>query len=756
MTRLILSTAIAAALAATVNPALAATPSPPPPVTTELEAIEVRGEIVYRDRTDAIAPVLSYDLSYFQPFEPLTVGDMLKRVPSVTFVSDVLEYDGVRLRGLDSAYTKILINGRRIPGAGLDRSFFVDRIPAELVERIEIVRSASADRSGDAVAGALNIVLRDGYSLDGGYARVGGTLFTDDAIEPTGGVFWGGDAWSGKLLLGANIQGRRNPKEKFSQRFDAPGGTLDNTELQTDVRKGTDYALNADWTGMLGDALLQLSGFFVRTDRVQDEDSLEYRAGIENDANLLLINDNDLDIRTDNYAFVAALKLPMWGGETEFRLDAAAISDQQFEFENETEYLRDANPFPDADRFTRDVIDLRIDDREWTGEARHQRDVGDNQLTYGVLLSRQDRDTRILDARRYRVTIPNPPAPPPPIPGPVQPLLPAAGGLNTIVENRVETFIKLENQHGAIEWEAGLRYEHSSNRIDDLTVPAAERRSQQDYGVLLPSASARWNLDETNRLNASIARTIRRPDFNFISPALLQTELGDNDLLGNPDLKPELAWGIDLGYERRIGKRGIAGVNFFYRDIADLIEVANTGLEGSDGPGTFVLQPRNTGDGQVWGVEFDLSTPLTVFGLEHTGVFVNYAWLDSKVDDLFGTRRFNNQSNNVYNIGFIQELPTLEASFGASLRRQGAARSRIIGREVLTTYDGDLEAFIEKRFGSDWTVRLTGINLLDQSKDEVFDKFNTLADQIERNYDEFEVESETGGRAAQLIVRYQF
>src|SRR5262245_31861585 len=55
----------------------------------------------YRDRTTDIAPVLSYDLEYFQKFEPNTVGDMLKRVPGVGFVgSDIMEYDAPQLRGL--------------------------------------------------------------------------------------------------------------------------------------------------------------------------------------------------------------------------------------------------------------------------------------------------------------------------------------------------------------------------------------------------------------------------------------------------------------------------------------------------------------------------------------------------------------------------------------------------------------------------------------------------------------------------------
>ena len=128
------------------------------------ENIVVTGN-VYRDRSAAIAPTLEYGLDYFQPFEPLTVGDMLKRTPSVAFVSDILEFDGVRMRGLDPGYTQILINGKRVLGADVDRSFWVDRIPAELVDRVEIVRSASTNRSGDAVAGALNILLRDTLSL---------------------------------------------------------------------------------------------------------------------------------------------------------------------------------------------------------------------------------------------------------------------------------------------------------------------------------------------------------------------------------------------------------------------------------------------------------------------------------------------------------------------------------------------------------------------------------------------------------------
>src|SRR3546814_8660586 len=110
------------------------------PITTSQDSV-VLGSVGYLNRTEEAEPVLSYDSEFFQRFEPLTAGDALKRVPSVTFLSDVIESDGARLRGLSPGYTQILINGERVPGTNNDRSFFMDRIPAELIDRVEIVRS---------------------------------------------------------------------------------------------------------------------------------------------------------------------------------------------------------------------------------------------------------------------------------------------------------------------------------------------------------------------------------------------------------------------------------------------------------------------------------------------------------------------------------------------------------------------------------------------------------------------------------------
>ena len=53
-------------------------------------------------------------------------------------------------------------------------------------------------------------------------------------------------------------------------------------------------------------------------------------------------------------------------------------------------------------------------------------------------------------------------------------------------------------------------------------------------------------------------------------------------------------------------------------------------------------------------------------------------------------------------------------------------------------------------------VRLTGSNLLNASKDEVFDKFGSIADQVARDYDEYELETEDAGPWFQLVARVAF
>jgi outer membrane receptor protein involved in Fe transport len=59
------------------------------------------------------------------------------------------------MRGLGNGYTQILLNGEPVANG-----FSLDAIAPETIERIEILRSATAEMSNQAVAGAINIILK--------------------------------------------------------------------------------------------------------------------------------------------------------------------------------------------------------------------------------------------------------------------------------------------------------------------------------------------------------------------------------------------------------------------------------------------------------------------------------------------------------------------------------------------------------------------------------------------------------------------
>lgn len=736
--------------------------------------IVVQGSIGFRNRSETAEPVLVYDEEYFQRFEPLTAGDALKRVPGVTFLSDVIESDGARLRGLDPGYTQILINGERVPGGQSDRSFFLDRIPAELIEQVEIVRSSSARRTGDAVAGSLNIKLRDGFALDGGYLRAGGLFFDDGEFKPSGGFYYGGTLAGGRVLIGANVQGRYNPKEKSSLRYgDSPENNpnfvaddFDNREDQTDVRDGTDYAFNASWGIETETTEFELLGNFVRTERTETERSFEYNdeTAINGPVratpagNLLTDNANINDITTESWALIAKLDHEWSLGETQLRAGYASFSDFQDEFEFEVDFDRS------TPRFTGDLEQRSVDDTEMFLNLEHEFELSESlEFAIGGFIQDKDRDTILQTVRsRFNLTAAdrqgydqftrNP--------GEFAPtgFPPFNDTITRIGEDRKDLYALLEGNYGNVTFEVGVRWENTDVTITDI--PSGLSISN-DYDEFLPSASMKIELGE-GRITLSGARTLRRPRFDFLTPGVLEAELGDNDFQGNPLLLPETAWGGDLGYEHKIGKTGIVGVNVFYRDVSNLTEIATVldangaPVEGSEGQGTFVFTPRNTGNGEVYGIEFDASFSLAFIGLPDTGVFGNLALLDSNITDEFGERRFNDQSKYVYNFGAIQNIPAWGAAFGATYRKQGAAFGRVVGEEVRTRYGADLEIFVEKRFGDSFTVRAVGSNLLDGTKDEDFNKFTTVADQISRDFDEYELESERAGPVFQIVARYAF
>lgn len=716
-----------------------------------VEDVIVTGEIVFRNRTTDENPILSYDLEYFQRFEPVSVGEMLKRVPGVTFTSDVLEFDGVSMRGLPPGYTNILINGRRAPGGEDDGAFMVDRIPAELVERIEIIRSPRADQPSDGVAGAINVVLKEGAQLEGGAVRAGVLVNGDSEMRGSGSVSWAANTENTSLWAALNFQGRRNPKEKRSERYDdspADGGALDNIELQDDTRDGEDLSANAEYTVRFDRGRLRFNGLAVDTDRDEDETSLTY---VDNGSGVFdELEETEVQaerISQQTYALGVDGEFEVGPGELDFKAGWSGFRDESTSRVD----VADAGDPLELDEY----VETDITDDEYEFGVAYAFGPAALRLKAGVDYLSKERDAAEVEFDISGGMVDDPD--------------PAPGAIYTIEETRLAPFARLTwRPTDALTVDAGLRYE-SMDR--DVTSDLGVVSSGADE--FFPSLHLTWSPTARDQFRASWARTQRRPDYSFLAPYLASEEPADEDALqGNPLLESEFATGFDVGYERRIGSRGVFGVNLFYRDIENLIELTDTGLEVDEDGGPVdpgddaynLVEPRNIGDGTTWGVEVDLSTPLDFVGLPETGVFFNFTWLESEVVDPWTgvERQFRNQPQNIWNAGFIQNLPSWNASFGASLYGRDEGYESGLDELVKVEYDQDLEAFVEKRFGDRIVVRLSAQNLLDKEKRETFMKYDgdsieeILENRANGDLDEYELESERSGVLYQLTLRAAF
>ncbi|HEX8109564.1 MAG TPA: TonB-dependent receptor, partial [Kofleriaceae bacterium] len=155
------------------DPASGPDPAPPngdpsaqghPPAPT----IPVTGTLIHREQVDSPSPVWVVDREMLASAGLPNVGDVLQKLPvqgnAVNAQNDV--GDGstrINLRGLGTARTLVLLNGRRVVPSGLGANSSVDlgTIPLAMIERVEVLKDgASAVYGSDAIAGVVNVITR--------------------------------------------------------------------------------------------------------------------------------------------------------------------------------------------------------------------------------------------------------------------------------------------------------------------------------------------------------------------------------------------------------------------------------------------------------------------------------------------------------------------------------------------------------------------------------------------------------------------
>jgi len=203
-------------------------------------------EVNLKDAPASISVITAEDLQR-RPVQNLR--DVLRDVPGVQITNEGDNRKGVSLRGLNSSYTLILIDGKRVNSrnaAFRHNDFDLNWVPADAIERIEVVRGPMSSLYGsDALGGVVNIITR----------KVGkawhGTLSADTTIEEhrdRGDSYNGNFFTSGPLiddLLGVKVYGALGKREKDKQQHSdtTANGLTPGIEGYTNRNTNVEFAL---------------------------------------------------------------------------------------------------------------------------------------------------------------------------------------------------------------------------------------------------------------------------------------------------------------------------------------------------------------------------------------------------------------------------------------------------------------------------------------------------------------------------------
>ncbi|MGU3576047.1 TonB-dependent receptor plug domain-containing protein [Brucellaceae bacterium C25G] len=612
----------------------------------------VRGSVANALEARAKAPnsMTVIEGEQLNQFSDLSAGDAIRRLPGVTFPG-VNRSREIKLRGIGREYTQVLIDGRPLIDGDASRNFEVDRIPAAMIERIEIIRSPLSNMASLGAAGTVNIITKRQFERKGGGISLGGGYLTKNG--PIGDINGWTSGTEGNLryFLGADYQRRRVNESSSEMSFNKGGEKPNGGSYEDQQRKFDEYLVTGRFElDVTDNDTLIFTPTYSRSHENRDQSTFKF----EKDQATLKEQSDELRKRTrETYAGYLE-----WAHEFNNETRSRLFIDLQ---KGKEETTRDGMKYD----FTKTPVKAEADAREndidlhriAPGFVLNSR-FGEHSFEagFGASLSKRDEEEN-----RFRK-------------GKVEPNL---GRIYGVKEDIYYGYVSDQfSLFGNDELTAGLRIEHSRTQTTDSFEDEYSVNSTQ----VNPSLQYKYTIQDGLNWRLGVARTLRRPDLRELTPSLSDKDgtLIKPDTRGNPFLKPEKIWGVDTGLDWYLfDDRGIISANVYARHFDDKIEDYVTKDADTD---RWVSTPENVGNGRLYGVELEARVPLDFLNMENLSIFANATTMSSRLTDkrTGQKRRFNETPNVVSNIGVDYYIPDWKTTFGLNLNTTYAYSQNIL------------------------------------------------------------------------------
>src|ERR1700730_15515229 len=185
------------------------------------------------------------------------IADAVGRAPSVSLERDEGEGKYVQIRGTEPRLSNVTINGVNVPSPeGTVRNIKLDAVPANLVERIEVLKTLSASQDADGIGGTVNLVTRTAgekatynFGGQGGYTPIQGGR-TLGGFDGTVGKRFGAEKKLGAIFGGTFDRNNRGINDlEPSQGSSGPNGSAIAFVPSEDLRSYSYYRTRYGFDG---------------------------------------------------------------------------------------------------------------------------------------------------------------------------------------------------------------------------------------------------------------------------------------------------------------------------------------------------------------------------------------------------------------------------------------------------------------------------------------------------------------------------
>lgn len=521
--------------------------------------------------------VLVFNLDFFTQYRPSSALDMVARIPG--FSID----DGNGTRGFEGSVGNVLVNGSRPASKSDTGSNALNRIAADQVERIDLIRGGAPGIDMQGYSVVVNVVTKRQTSTRT-VIGLNANLFENGGTDLFGGSFQhsrqdGDRTWG--IVLSDGISMSDANGDGPSIRSDATGAVIRQEDYVNDAYGGSYsgrvnfsdrfWGGKIDLTARLGGSdfhnISQLSGPGVLRENQSDSDSDGGEVGV--------VFTRPLGERlTLESRFIHQFASFEATSISNSQIGAVASPEQLFESTGDT-----------SETILRNLVRLQRSDRvtfELGAEVAYNRLDTEQAFSVGG------------------VAVP----------------LPSASV--TVEETRGEVFGKSTWRiHDDLTLESGLRLETSTiSQSGDVD-------HSETFFFAKPRLLATWTPWEGHQFRARFERELGQLDFEDFAAS---AELDDENVLGgNADLEPEQRWISELIYERRFLSDGVLSIGYRHDRIVNAIDV----IPLEDG----LSAVGNIGDGTLDQLAVNLVFPLDRIGF--TGGKFNFenTWNHTEVTD---------------------------------------------------------------------------------------------------------------------------